>query len=95
MNMDYSELDFVCYLHLHEGTCTVTDNEGNRISVKAGESVLFPLLPRTWKLCRKEKYLSWKLTYNLIGFILIAESFSLVPVSGRERDSVIFYKSIR
>lgn len=42
MNMDYSELDsFVIYICM-KGACTVTDNEGNRISVKAGESVLFP-----------------------------------------------------
>lgn len=42
MNMDYSELDsFIIYICM-KGACTVTDNEGNRISVKAGESVLFP-----------------------------------------------------
>ena len=42
MNMDYSELDsFVIYICM-KGACTITDNEGNRISVKAGESVLFP-----------------------------------------------------
>ena len=40
--MDYSELDsFVIYICM-KGACNVTDNEGNRISVKAGESVLFP-----------------------------------------------------
>lgn len=42
MTMDYSELDsFVIYICM-KGRCTVTDNEGNCISLKAGESVLFP-----------------------------------------------------
>ena len=42
MSMDYSELDsFVIYICM-EGACTVTDNEGNTISLQAGESVLFP-----------------------------------------------------
>lgn len=42
MTMDYSELDsFVIYICM-KGSCTVTDNEGNSISLKAGESVLFP-----------------------------------------------------
>lgn len=42
MTMDYSELDsFVIYICM-KGSCTVTDNEGNCISLKAGESVLFP-----------------------------------------------------
>ena len=42
MEMDYSELDsFVIYICM-EGTCSVTDNEGNQLSLQAGESVLFP-----------------------------------------------------
>lgn len=42
MTMDYSELDsFVIYV-CTEGSCTVKDNEGNEIAMKAGESVLFP-----------------------------------------------------
>ncbi|MDY3268350.1 MAG: type I phosphomannose isomerase catalytic subunit [Phocaeicola sp.] len=42
MTMDYSELDsFVIYI-CTEGSCTVKDNEGNEIAMKAGESVLFP-----------------------------------------------------
>ena len=46
MNMDYSELDsFVIYICM-EGACTVTDNEGNAISLQAGESVLFPATTR-------------------------------------------------
>lgn len=42
MTMDYSELDsFVIYICM-EGSCTITDNEGNSIEMQAGESVLFP-----------------------------------------------------
>lgn len=41
MEMDYSELDsFVIYICM-EGACSVTDNEGNQLSLQAGESVLF------------------------------------------------------
>lgn len=40
--MDYTELDsFVIYICM-EGACTVTDDEGNTVSLQAGESVLFP-----------------------------------------------------
>ena len=42
MDMDYSELDsFVIYICM-EGTCHITDNESNQVSLQAGESVLFP-----------------------------------------------------
>ena len=42
MTMDYSELDsFVIYICM-EGAAKVIDNEGNEVSMKAGESVLFP-----------------------------------------------------
>ncbi len=42
MTMDYSELDsFVIYICM-KGSCTVTDNEGHSIPLRAGESVLFP-----------------------------------------------------
>ena len=42
MEMDYSELDsFVIYICM-EGACSVTDNEGNQLSLQAGESVLSP-----------------------------------------------------
>ena len=37
--MDYTELDsFVIYICM-EGACTVTDDEGNTVSLQAGESV--------------------------------------------------------
>ncbi|WP_308777469.1 type I phosphomannose isomerase catalytic subunit [uncultured Bacteroides sp.] len=42
MTMDYKELDsFVIYVCL-EGSCTITDNNGYRLELKSGESVLFP-----------------------------------------------------
>ena len=42
MTMDYSELDsFVIYICM-EGKCTITDDQGNKIEMQAGESVLFP-----------------------------------------------------
>lgn len=42
MTMDYTELDsFVIYICM-QGACTVTDNEGNTVALRAGESVLFP-----------------------------------------------------
>lgn len=47
MNMDYADLDsFVIYICM-EGACTITDNEGNRIHLQAGESVLFPATTRS------------------------------------------------
>lgn len=42
MTMDYSDLDsFVIYICM-EGSCKIKDNEGNELSLQAGESVLFP-----------------------------------------------------
>ena len=47
MSMDYTELDsFVIYICM-EGACTVTDDEGNTVSLQAGESVLFPATTKT------------------------------------------------
>ena len=55
MNMDYSELDsFVIYICM-EGACTVTDNEGNSISLQAGESVLFPATTRSLEVVPEGK----------------------------------------
>lgn len=55
MNMDYSELDsFVIYICM-EGACTVTDNEGNAISLQAGESVLFPATTRSLEVVPEGK----------------------------------------
>lgn len=55
MSMDYSELDsFVIYICM-EGACTVTDNEGNTISLQAGESVLFPATTRSLEVVPEGK----------------------------------------
>lgn len=55
MSMDYSELDsFVIYICM-EGACTVTDNEGNAISLQAGESVLFPATTRSLEVVPEGK----------------------------------------
>ena len=44
---DYSELDsFVIYICM-EGKATVTDDEGNSLSMQAGESILFPATTKT------------------------------------------------
>jgi mannose-6-phosphate isomerase len=41
MTLDYSELDsFVIHICM-EGSCTVTDDQGNSVEVKAGESILY------------------------------------------------------
>ncbi len=42
MSLDYSELDSFVILIGMEGSCTVTDNEGNAVELQAGESILFP-----------------------------------------------------
>lgn len=42
MSLDYSELDSFVILIGMEGSCTVTDNEGNTVELQAGESILFP-----------------------------------------------------
>lgn len=55
MSMDYSELDsFVIYICM-EGACTVTDNEGNTISLQAGESILFPATTRSLEVVPEGK----------------------------------------
>ena len=42
MSVDYSELDsFVVYI-CTEGSCVITDDGGNTLSLRAGESILFP-----------------------------------------------------
>lgn len=47
MTVDYSELNsFVIYICM-EGSCKVTDNEGNELQLRAGESVLFPATAQT------------------------------------------------
>ena len=50
MTIDYSELDsFVIYICM-EGTCTVTDGDGNSLELQAGESILFPATTKEVKV---------------------------------------------
>ena len=50
MTVDYSCLDsFVIYVCM-EGACTITDNEGNSIEMRTGETVLFPATTRDLKV---------------------------------------------
>lgn len=44
ISCDYSELDSFVILICVEGSCTLTDNENNRVEVCAGETVLLPAL---------------------------------------------------
>ena len=42
ISCDYSELDsFVIFICM-EGACRIKDNEGNELTVSAGESILLP-----------------------------------------------------
>lgn len=50
MTIDYSELDsFVIYICM-EGSCTVTDEDGNSLELQAGESILFPATTKEVKV---------------------------------------------
>mgnify|MGYP000797543386 FL=1 len=50
MTIDYSELDsFVIYICM-EGSCTVTDGDGNSLELQAGESILFPATTKEVKV---------------------------------------------
>ena len=40
--MDYSELDSFVILVCIVGGCCIKDNEGNELTLQAGETVLFP-----------------------------------------------------
>ena len=42
MTLDYSELDSFVILICMEGSCTLTDDQGNRLPLQAGESILLP-----------------------------------------------------
>lgn len=42
ISCDYSELDSFVILICVEGSCKLTDNEGNELSLRAGETVLLP-----------------------------------------------------
>ena len=57
MSIDYSELDsFVVYIGL-QGSCELTDDHGETISFREGESVLIPATTRTIKVEGTIKFL--------------------------------------
>ena len=50
MTIDYSELDsFVIYICM-EGSCTVTEGDGNSLELQAGESIIFPATTKEVKV---------------------------------------------
>ena len=50
MTLDYSELDSFVILIGMKGEGTITDNEGNTVSLQAGESMLIPATTQTLKV---------------------------------------------
>ena len=57
MTLDYSELDSFVILIGMKGDCTITDNEGNTVSLQAGESMLIPATTQTLKVEGTIKFL--------------------------------------
>ena len=57
MTLDYSELDSFVILIGLKGEGTITDNEGNTITLKAGESILVPATTETLKVEGTIKFL--------------------------------------
>ncbi len=52
---DYSELDsFVIFICV-EGVCQMTDNEGNELTLQAGETILFPATTQSLSIVPQEK----------------------------------------
>ncbi len=49
ISCDYSNSIHSCIFICMEGSCTMRDNEGNELTVSAGESILLPL-PRKMSL---------------------------------------------
>ena len=50
MTLDYSELDSFVILIGLKGEGTITDNEGNTVTISAGESILVPATTETLKV---------------------------------------------
>lgn len=50
MTLDYSELDSFVILIGMKGTSTITDNEGNTLTLNAGETILVPASTQTLKI---------------------------------------------
>ena len=57
MTLDYSELDSFVILIGLKGEGTITDNEGNTITLQAGESILVPATTETLKVEGTIKFL--------------------------------------
>ena len=57
MTLDYSELDSFVILIGLKGEAVITDNEGNRTSLRAGESMLVPATTETLKVEGTLKFL--------------------------------------
>lgn len=57
MTLDYSELDSFVILIGMKGTGTITDNEGNTITLNAGETILVPASTQTLKIEGTVKFL--------------------------------------
>ncbi|MGN0068908.1 MAG: type I phosphomannose isomerase catalytic subunit [Prevotella sp.] len=57
MTLDYSELDSFVILIGMQGAATITDNEGNTVTLKAGESLLVPATTSTLKVEGTVKFL--------------------------------------
>ena len=57
MTLDYSELDSFVILIGMKGTGTMTDNEGNTLTLNAGETILVPASTQTLKIEGTIKFL--------------------------------------
>lgn len=57
MTLDYSELDSFVILIGMKGSGTVTDGEGNTLTLNAGESMLVPATTQTLKVEGTVKFL--------------------------------------
>lgn len=57
MSLDYSELDSFVILIGIKGCGTVTDNEGNEVTLQAGESILIPATTELLKITGTIKFL--------------------------------------
>lgn len=57
MTLDYSELDSFVILVGIKGEAIFTDNEGNKMSLRAGESMLVPATTETLNISGNIKFL--------------------------------------
>ena len=57
MTLDYSELDSFVVLIGLQGSCDLTDDEGNTVTFREGETVLLPATAKTVKVEGTIKFL--------------------------------------